>query len=247
MDLLDGNLLAIAGNHDCGENALSRDDTMSILLAAGKLRLIGEDSLWLGQLNGVAVVVGGTSWGRKLPKEIDRTSMDCPGVPRWVFWLTHHDVRFPGYEEAGHVHCRDIPGIDLVINGHIHRQLEDVTVGTTLWCNPGNIARVNRSDATRAHEPAVLRIDVSDGEFVRRRIIVPHEPAGAVFHQEMVQAAGAAQSAFIDGLAGLERYKTDDGQGLREFLDQQLPKFDPAIAGHIRRLAAEVIAGGSQP
>jgi len=242
MDLLDGDLLAISGNHDCGENKLTRDDTLSILVAAGRLRLVGDaERIWRGPMNGVSVAIGGTSWGQRLPKAVERGANDGFGSPRWVFWITHHDVNFPGYEEAAHLHCREIAGVDLVVNGHIHRRLEDVVAGGTTWCNPGNIARVSRSDASRAHEPSVLRVDVTDSQWTPTRIVVPHQPAEKVFQSEIVQAA-AESSAFIDGLAALQRYKTDDGQGLMEFLDRQLARFEPAIAAHIRRLATEVLS-----
>jgi predicted phosphodiesterase len=235
MDLFDGRALTVAGNHDCGENTLNCDDTLSILLAAGKLRSL--EIPWRGRLGSAPAVVGGTHWGQKLPAEFTD-----PDQPRWVFWITHHDVRFPGYEEGGHFNCREIPGVDLVVNGHIHRHLPDVTAGRTLWCNPGNIARVNRSDITRQHEPGVLRIDVTENGWTKTRMAVPHESFESVFQSDMVQAgAQSAPSAFIDGLAALQRHKTDDGQGLKEFLEKNLSRFDPPVAAEINRLATEVL------
>ena len=38
----------------------------------------------------------------------------------------------------------EIRGVDLVINGHIHRRLEDVQKGCTTWLTPGNISRRSR-------------------------------------------------------------------------------------------------------
>ena len=37
-----------------------------------------------------------------------------------MFWICHHDLRFPGYEDAARFDCREIPGIDLIVNGHAH-------------------------------------------------------------------------------------------------------------------------------
>jgi DNA repair exonuclease SbcCD nuclease subunit len=243
LDLIDEPLLAISGNHDCSENALSSDDTLSVLAAAGKLRLLDHAGPWLGRLNETTVVVGGSCWGQALPKNIDRSEA---GSPAFVFWVTHHDLRFPGYEESARSNCREIPGIDLVVNGHIHRMLEDVQAGSTLWCNPGNISRVNRGDATKNHQPAVLRVDVFPDHWERQRVPVPHQPFEEVFFPaiagEDIQSAENALPAFVKGLLTLERCKTADGSGLREFLDANLDRFDAPVSAAIRALAAGLMA-----
>jgi len=242
MNLIDAPLLAISGNHDCSENALSADDTLSVLAAAGKLRLLDSEGVWSGRLNDTAIVVGGTCWGQALPKAVDRLAI---GSPAFVFWVTHHDLRFPGYEESARAGCREIPGIDLVVNGHIHRMLGEVQAGSTLWCNPGNISRVNRGDATRNHQPAVLRVDVSPTRWQHQRIPVPHQPFDEVFFPAIevgdTEVSAQALPDFVKGLMTLERFKTADGSGLRQFLEANLDHFDAPIAASIRELAAEVL------
>ncbi len=239
MGLLEGEILTVVGNHDCNANALDADDTLSVLLAAGRLRTL-HGSTWLGQMNGVPVAIGGTNWGRALPESFDRPAMDDP---RFVLWVAHHDVRFPGYEESARIGCREIPGIDLLVNGHVHRQLEDVICGTTTWCNPGNISRVNRGDATLRHVPGVLRIDVSEAGWTRQRALVPHEPFEQVFHPEIQgDSLPAGDSLFIRGLASLQRFKTTGGEGLREFLEQNLHQFtNERVRNEIAQLAEEVL------
>jgi predicted phosphodiesterase len=245
MNLIDLPLLAISGNHDCSENALSTDDTLSVLAAAGKIRLLDRDGVWAGRLNDTPVVVGGSCWGQTLPKGVDRAAL---GSPAFVFWVTHHDLRFPGYEESARAGCREVPGVDLVVNGHIHRNLGDVQAGSTLWCNPGNISRVNRGDATKNHVPAVLRVDVSPAKWTRQRIDVPHEPFDAVFFPAIesgdIESPAQALPEFVKGLMTLERFKTADGSGLREFLNANLEQFDAPIAQAIRDLAQEVLGDG---
>lgn len=245
LQLFDEPVLAISGNHDCSENALSQNDSLSLLAAAGKVRLLDITAPWSGIVNGLRCVIGGSCWGEKLPAAIDRAAL---GEPDFVCWITHHDLQFPGYEEAGRFSCRPIPGIDLVVNGHIHRNLGEVSAGATLWCNPGNISRVNRSDATRDHVPSVLRVTPTPGGCERERIAVPHEPFDAVFHPAtMSDAADTIEQtlpAFVRGLLSIEQYKTGDGAALREFLDQQLPALQPPVAAAIRELAAEVLGDG---
>jgi hypothetical protein len=170
--------------------------------------------------------------------------MDAGATPL-VFWVCHHDLRFPGYEESGRFDCHEIPGIDAVVNGHIHRDLKQVRCGGTLWINPGNIARVARSDASRRHVPSVLRVDVTGGGYECKRVAVPHEPFDEVFHAD-VAAVDAVddQSAFVRELAALESVRTSSGAGLMSFLDANLPQLDPRVANEIRTLAWEVLSDG---
>jgi DNA repair exonuclease SbcCD nuclease subunit len=240
-----GPAYAVAGNHDCRENALTSDDTLSVLAAAGAVRLLDRGHT-RGRMNGCDVILGGTCWGQSLPKGFDRSALNPPADPDrpvWVFWVTHHDVRFPGYEDTGRFGCRELPGVDVVINGHIHRHLPDVTVGRTRWMNPGNICRVSRGDATRQHVPCALRIDVAPDGWIATRVEVPHRPFDEVFHPE-IEADGqvADESLFVKQLAALEAYRTASGAGLASFLDANLAPFEAGVADEIRALAKEVLS-----
>lgn len=270
--------LGIYGNHDCKENTLGENDTLSVLTAAGAVRLIDEENPWCARIAGHPVLVGGTPWGQKLPTSFDpapfvekllpatgaattratRTNATpdsnlfdpqpnsaaidlVPGTPI-VFWLTHHDLRFPGQDETARLDCREIPGIDVVVNGHIHRPLESTRSGQTLWVNPGNIARVSRSDVTRAHVPSVFRADITAAGLQTRRIPLPHQPYEEVFH-EAAQSAEVAfdESAFVKGLGALQAIRTHSGEGLMSFLKTNLPQFGDRVADEIMQLAQEVL------
>lgn len=252
--LLDRPTLAIYGNHDCKENEPTDNDSVSILVASGLLRLLSAERPWVGSANGCTLVVGGTCWGQKLPEAFDRSAYAAAGGdgrgagtgrPCHVVWATHHDLPFPGYEESARRACGSVPGVDLIVNGHIHRYLGEVVADTTKWVNPGNITRVARSDASKAHRPGVLRVDVSPAGLTCTRVDVPHRPFDEVFHAEVHSApVQVEQSLFIRELAKLQTLRTADGVGLREFLDLNLPQFDPAVAREINRLAEEVMTDG---
>jgi DNA repair exonuclease SbcCD nuclease subunit len=301
MRLLEGQtVLTVAGNHDCSENTLGDDDTLSVLLAAGRLQLLDRGP-WVGLVNNVRVAIGGTSWGRPIPDAVDWSELTgqlhvsepilpspgisgggpgrgpmaressleqdplptSPGVPgegkeggvvehaiamsewndpRWTFWIAHHDIAFPGYPGAL-IECREIPGVDAVINGHIHKSSEPVIRGATTWWNPGNITRINRGDATRAHVPAALRIDVSPTGWTTNRITLPHEPFEKVFHPEIVgDSVELGDSLFVQGLATLQKFKTS-GAGLRDFLQRNIEQFEtPQVRREILALAEEVLS-----
>jgi hypothetical protein len=253
LPLLEDNTLAIYGNHDCKENTLDENDTLSILVHANKIRLLDEQHVWNGTTNGQPIVIGGTPWGQPLPKAFSLASAVANSSfilspSSIVFWIAHHDLKFQGHEEFARIDCREIPGVDFLINGHIHRDLPSVQAGQTLWINPGNIARIKRSDATRNHEPSVLRADISapSGAGVPAcqlsRIAIPHAPFDEVFHLESpAQTPQETGSVFIRALAEFESLRTASGAGLRAFLDANLPQFQPNVAHEINLLANEVL------
>ncbi len=234
FECLDDEVLTIYGNHDCAENALSPDDTLGVLVAARRVRLLSAEDVWRGTVGGVACAVGGSSYRQPIPEAFAR---DGAG---FVAWVTHHDVRFGGYEHG--VEPTAIDGVDVVVNGHVHRPYEPVVVDGTTWINPGNIARVKRSDVVRERRPTALRVDPSAAGWRSTDVEVPHEPFDAVFHPiAEASTSEAPGSAFVRGLAELETLRTASGAGLRGFLDENLTQFDAAIADEIRSLAGEVL------
>ena len=244
IEMLNVEVIGLYGNHDCADPLLNDHDSLSLLVKAGCLRLLDEQTPWRGRMNGRTVVVGGSSYRQTIPARFESAG-DHENEKPLVVWLAHHDILVPGYEEQGRIRPREIEGIDLVINGHIHRRLEDVQTGATLWLTPGNISRRCRNDATRDHVPAVLRIDVEPGGWQRCAVEVPHRPFDEIFHEAVVEAQfDASASAFVSGLAELQQRRTQSGCGLMEFLQQNLAQFDAAVGCEIMDLAQEVTDNG---
>ena len=242
LDLLPAETLGLYGNHDVHYNPeLTDDDSLSLLVKAGKLRLLSAEAPWCGTINGRTVVVGGSSYRQEIPKRFECEQYLQGDVAPLVIWLTHHDILIPGYDE-GRIRPREIEGIDLLVNGHIHRRLLDVAKGKTLWLTPGNISRRSRSDANREHVPSALRVDVTMSDYSLSYVEIPHRPFDEVFHEAVIEtAAEGRSSAFVAGLAELEARRTASGAGLMEFLDTNLEQFEPAVADGIRKLASEVM------
>ncbi len=148
LEMLRGEVVGLYGNHDVHYNPeLTPDDSLSLLVKSGRIRLVSDDSPWLGTIAGRAVAIGGSSYRKPLPDRFDvgRLGDRSENVAPLVIWLTHHDILLPGYDE-GRLKPVEIEGVDLVINGHIHRRLADVQTGRTCWLTPGNISR--RAEAT---------------------------------------------------------------------------------------------------
>ncbi|QDU03770.1 Calcineurin-like phosphoesterase [Gimesia chilikensis] len=238
LTLFETPVYGIYGNHDCRENQLNEHDTLSILIQAGRYRLLSTENPWRGTMAGRPVIVGGTSWGHKLPKaDAFEHETDSP----LIVWVTHHDLHVPGYEEQGHLRPYEITGVEYVVNGHIHRRLEDVQKGQTTWVTPGNIIRRSRSDATRAHIPSVLKLEATADGWRRSQVEIPHAAFDEVFHPEMEdKTEEGVPSAFISGLAELQSRRTDTGAGLKLFLEKNLPQFETTVAAEIQKLADEV-------
>lgn len=233
-------VLGVSGNHDCSENALSPDDSLAVLQAAGAVKLLNETELWSGRIGGTDAVIGGTPWGKRLPERFDAS----PGA--MVVWIIHHDVRFSGYEDCATLAPKEIPGVTLIVNGHIHRPLESMVCGATTWLNPGNIARVKRSDASRQRRPGALHLAFSRGAWQANAVEAPHRPFDEVFHdQPQIGEAVPDESVFIRGLEQLEQLRTSGGAGLMAFLEENLAQFDPEVAGEIMMLAKEVCRDGN--
>ena len=243
MRLFDREIPGIYGNHDVHENSLTTDDSIRVIAESGNLVLLDENRTYPAIIGGRRVIIGGTPWGQRLPREFIHTEADGTNDIRpLVIWLAHHDTIMPGYEEQGRIQVREIPGIDLVINGHIHRHLGEVQKGATRWIVPGNISRRSRSDAARRHEPAALRVGIDASGVSCGHVTVPHQPFENVFHEAVEQEAEAEPgSAFVAGLTELQARRTQTGEGLSLFLEQNLDQFDADVAEEIRQLAKEVI------
>lgn len=260
-------LPAVYGNHDVRENSRKPNDTISILFSSGHLRLLSTDHPWRGLVAGKRTVVGGTVWGDKLPKAFDDSERESADL---VAWMTHHDILIPGYEEAGYARPKGLPGIDLVINGHVHRRLDPVSKDGTHWITAGNITRRARSDASRSHIPAVPCLVPRSSQTIQaddnidpfgfestcgdlwelRWVRVPHQAFDEIFHGDVVddesEGDGNTGSGFVADLRELTMRKTDTGAGLTQFLEQNIGRFDEAVGAEIMRLAGEVDGADEQ-
>lgn len=248
-------LPAIYGNHDVRENTLNAHDSINLMITSGHLRLLNDEP-WIGTVDSHTVVVGGSPWGTKVPREFDKASVGAD----LVVWATHHDITVPGYD-AGRIRPGDRSGIDVVINGHIHRRLQTVSHGNTHWMTPGNITRRVRSDAARDHVPAVLVIKPTarapaehknkfafcvdeKQNWVAEWVEVPHAPFDEVFHGDVQPDEEETEaSGFVAELKQLTYRRTETGAGLMQFLDANLKQFEQPVADEIMRLANEVTSG----
>lgn len=236
------NVLGIVGNHDTTMHILQEDDTLAIIEAAGSIELLDRSGPWTGTIGGRSVLIGGSTWSSRLPRSVDHAQHKISD-DTFVVWLTHHNVAFTDHDSSAWYRPHEIPGVDLVINGHIHTPCEGVQVGCTTWLNPGNIARVTRGDTHRTRIPQAIRIDISAEGWKSLVVGVPHQDFDDVFYAMGVDCGGPEinVSAFVQGLESLRTLRTASGEGLLEFLDKNLHTDDAAVRDEIVNLAMEVM------
>jgi hypothetical protein len=150
----------------------------------------------------------------------------------------------PGYESGKH-RLKEIPGLDLVVNGHIHTPKPPHSCGATTWCNPGSISRITRSNHTKSLRPSIC--SWKPGSCDLQTIEVPHQPFDAVFppilDERETPVVLMDESLFIKGIENLSLRRTTEGVGLKTFLDANLNMEDP-VDRIIHELYEEVMSDG---
>jgi len=141
-----GNVLTLVGSHDrSSEGKLLEQDTLSIVRDLGLATVMdGSDFFGEFNINGRKVSIGGTSSNGDIPRYIDSQNE--------VVWITHHDV---DYGQLGaRISPYEIQGCSTVVNGRIHGKKKPLTMGQTVWFNPGNILRFSAIE--EQNKPSVL-------------------------------------------------------------------------------------------
>lgn len=209
----------LVGNHDKHQARLADDVSLSVLRQAGVVRLLDEPGpqFVLRSPTGAALV-GASPDGSPLPRLFDK----APGDPQTVIWLTHHNIQFPEFQTRAHG-IRELPGIDLLVNGHIHRAQPAVRAGSTLWLNPGNITRLTftRRSQERVPQAFFWRPGSEDLE----PFVLPYLPFSEVFPDQDFppeEQETEGESRFLLGLERLAWKRTREGTGLRQFLQTNL-------------------------
>jgi len=227
----------LVGNHDKYLPRFTRDVSLAVLDAAGAIRLLhGFGPRFRLETPRGSVLVGASPDGSPLPDRVDR------GDAVATVWFSHHGIAFPDCE-GGTILPREIPGLDWLINGHLHRPQPMVVKGGTRWCNPGNITRLTFSQNTRSREPAAAIWRPGAREL--ERWPVPCLPFEAVFpDQPFPPRLGSkeSESLFLAGLERLAWRRTREGIGLKTFLADNLTPGEPET-GLIWELYEEVAGG----
>ena len=133
--------LTLVGNHEKTQFFLTDDTALAALREAGVVDTLEKNGFCAKITIGDKVVlIGGTPYGQDIPKSVQTERKSLGGD--FVIWLTHHDLAFknayPGSSEI-----LEILGVDMLVNGHMHKPTPSVKVGAMIAHNPGNITRMS--------------------------------------------------------------------------------------------------------
>ncbi len=217
----DNPVWVLVGNHDKYQSRFTEDVTLAVLEAAGVVSLMKDaGQQFLLETDDGPVLVCASPDGTSLPKKYDRQ----PDDPKTVIWLTHHNIQFPEFIDRAYS-IKELPGIDWLINGHIHRPQETIKKGQTTWANPGNITRLTFTRRSMDREPAAAIWTIGCEEL--EKWVVPFETFDVVFPDQDLPPEEheiEGESNYVKGLERLAWQRTQEGTGLKQFLTDNVTR-----------------------
>lgn len=215
----------LVGNHDKWQANYTEDVSLAVLETAGVLHVMQQAGpQCVMELADQRALLGASPDMTPIPASFAKERVET------VLWVTHHGLGFPDYQDQRQ-QLREIPGVDWVINGHLHQPQPLQRRGQTAWANIGSLARMTFSPRTKARQPAAALWRSGCEEL--ESVPVPHLPFEEVFPDQPfpeVQLKEDGPSLFLHGLERLSWKRTREGVGLKQFLDDNLDPADPAAA-----------------
>jgi predicted phosphodiesterase len=215
----------LVGNHDKYQARFTDDTSLAVLAEAGVARVLDEAGpAFVLETGKGRALIGASPDGTALPRSFERPASLDPGDT--VIWITHHNLAYPGLKNKN-VRLREIPGVDWVVNGHLHRPQPLLHMGGTRYANPGNITRVAfvRENQDRVPAAVIWRPGAEDLE----SWAVPHKPFSEVFPDQELppEEETPAGEGFLAGIERLRWRRTREGLGLKQFLAEHLDEAAP--------------------
>lgn len=230
--------VTLVGNHDLKDATLSGDTALSVIHESGLLRVLEDDQpfpLYRGstgahQSDGdMFALLLPYSYGQEDTLLKNGYGKDAPANNKvHVIALTHADFAFAG-AYPGAKELVAVPGVDMVVNGHMHKLCPAVRRKNTLWWNPGNITRMSMD--CESHAPRVW--SWAPGEDTLTGHVLRHEKF--VFDRTGVSVGANVQDlkrhlredaplssqfvALLKEQQELEVPFTEDGSGIRSELE----------------------------
>ncbi len=240
--------VTIAGNHDLKDADLSGDTALSVVHETGLLRVLDDAVPFLlrDPFGKVFAVLLPYSYGKEsllLEQGFDKT----PWGDARIIALTHADFAFVG-AYPGAKELVPIPGVDLVVNGHMHKLCPAARRGNTLWWNPGNITRMSLD--CEKHAPRAWSWEPGDdtltGHILRHEAQVFDRTGVAVDpNRQGLQSALAEDAPLSSRFVALlkdqmeqETPLTEDGSGILEEMQAvcREQKVDPMVVDILKSL-----------
>jgi len=214
-------LIELDGNHGKRQFQASEDDIEMLLADLGLTRLISESGLIDSyEFDGVTVNLYGCPHSDALPK-----SLPEPGEAVNVL-ISHHDLAFEGaYPGAKPV--TEIMNCHMMVNGHMHKTMPSLQLGSMVAHNPGNIEPLSLDVAD--HRPAVWEWSPEQMDMQLVMHDLPHDPhcfdlTGTnvlPFEDTLAAVEQLKESSFaklLEGESSMDAHRTNDASVLAEDL-----------------------------
>lgn len=220
----------VEGNHEKSQTKLSDDVALTMLREANIIRTMEKSQIW-GHFvfsDNSEAYVGATPYGEKLP-----TQINSPKEGAKIIWLSHHDLDF-GETYPGAILIKEIKGVDMLINGHIHKTKKSLQFGNMTAHNPGNITRLSTDCAE--HVPAVWQWKPEQNNNL--------EPIDLVYEKNIFDMTGKQIEVEISPMMIAEEITPQQTSLFVEKMNQQAQDFDPIKTDDGAYLKDNVIALG---
>ncbi len=170
---------SVEGNHEKSQLNLSDDVAMTLLRESGVIYTLEKNGIEIHMTVGdKSIVIGSTPYGSKIPEEVNVPTKLADQNP-FVIWLTHENLDF-GDSYPGVIPIKEIKGVSMLVNGHIHKTKKPKKVGGMVAHNPGNITRLSTDCVD--HIPAVWKWTPDQNQEL--------EPIALNFHKEVFSMIG---------------------------------------------------------
>lgn len=224
--------LVLVGNHDISEKTLTPGTVLHLLHHTGQIEAIIQNGphciIPIDNGTGLQnILLGGTPYGEAIPLSLQKWSglvgettheeiQEHLGVDR-VVWITHEDLAFDSsYPNSVALH--PIMGVDISVNGHMHRTQKPVQKGKTAWYNPGNI---NRLTIDLIDQPPKIWVYRADGQMevgadglevpLIEGVAVPHVAGPEILSLEGRISTMEQNAVSSDDVDNVEQDNQDEG------------------------------------
>lgn len=204
----------VEGNHEKSQTKLSDDVALSLLREAEVIYPMEKSKIW-GHFtfkDGSETYLGATPYGETIPLEVKP-----PKEGGHIIWLTHHNLDF-GESYPGVIPVKEIKGVSMLVNGHIHQTKKPVIVGKMKAHNPGNITRLSTDCVD--HIPAVWQWLPEMKQDI--------EPIDLVYEKHVFDLTGKQIVVEAPDTVVADEMSVQQASQFVEKMNQQMKTYDPA-------------------
>lgn len=220
--------IVVEGNHDKEQSSLGDGDALQLLALTGVVDVASTPGLFREiDVEGTRVLLHAFPHGCDIPDEVPAPSNELE-QPSMSLAVTHHDLAI-GSAYPGALPLKEIRGLAMVVNGHMHATKSPVQLGQTWWHNPGNIEPL--SVDLRDHVPCAWEWAPSRGASSLLPHQLPHDKD--VFDMTGLQVEASDADDAVQALAekslfaeimqeqsgALQAERTDEAAILKEDLE----------------------------